>query len=130
MPATATTKGAHRPATNAENEILFGFVAVESPLRFIFKSTTHADEVHLVDLEEYWHSGKCTCQHFEFRIEPLLSRGMIKPCTPQAWCKHIRKAREMVAQAAINRLAEVFSPRKKTKTHEHEHEHYPQETEA
>lgn len=77
----------------------------QEPLRFLIKSRSRLSVVHVVDLEEYWHSGWCTCEEFAFRIEPLLRRRIIEPCTDRAWCSHIREAREVVAEAAINAVA-------------------------
>lgn len=92
---------------NTKNEKLVALQIInqQEPLRFLVSSDTRSDVVHLVDLESYWHSGQCGCEEFIFRIEPLLRRKIIDPCTPRAYCKHIRCARDVVAEAAINAVA-------------------------
>ena len=92
-------------ATLSERMVALRVIDQQEPLRFLIKSRSRDDIVHLVDLESYWHSGWCSCEHFEMRIEPLLRRRLIEPCSRRAWCEHIRRAREVVTEAAINAVA-------------------------
>ena len=71
------------------------------PLRYLFKSESRNDIVHVVDLEDWNGSGSCTCEHFEFRIAPLLTRQIIEPHTARSRCVHIRRAREIQADITI-----------------------------
>ena len=91
--------------TRNEKLVVLRVVNQQEPLRFLISSDSRPDVVHLVDLESYWHSGQCGCEEFTFRIEPLLRRRVIEPCSPRAFCKHIRCARDVVAEAAINAVA-------------------------
>lgn len=95
------------PLARTPNEELIALQVIDQqePLRFLVQSRSRMDVVHLVDLEEYWQSGRCSCENFTFQIEPLLRRLIVRPNTPRAWCKHIRCAREVVVQAAIRAVA-------------------------
>ena len=72
----------------------------ESITRFIFFSETQKDVAHVVDLMD----GECTCQNFQFRIKPLLERGVIKPNEAVAKCKHMKFAREILCDEIIKQL--------------------------
>jgi len=71
----------------------------DHPLRFLVASDTQPDVSHLVDLSEHEGRGRCSCQHFEFRIAPNIEAGL-----PHEKCKHIRAAREYLADAVIAKL--------------------------
>ncbi len=93
-------------ATQNEKLVALRVIDQQEPLVFLLKSKSRPlTVIHRVDLEEYWHSGKCTCETFEMRIEPLLRRKLIDPNTRRAWCEHIKRAREVVAEAAITAVA-------------------------
>lgn len=81
----------------------------DGPLR-IFVPSDNTDNEHLVELDAFGGFGRCSCQHFEFRMLPLLepqSPGAPKP--PGAWhqCRHIKAAREFFTNAMIARLAQT-----------------------
>jgi hypothetical protein len=71
----------------------------DHPLRFLVVSDTQPDVSHLVDLGEFEGKGKCSCQHFEFRIQPDIEVGL-----PHKRCKHIDAARCYLADAVIEKL--------------------------
>lgn len=59
-------------------------------------------ETYLVDLLEYFGSGRCSCQDFNIRCAPGLERrfGPGEPCR----CKHIRAARCYLGIELVERL--------------------------
>lgn len=93
---------------------IYGLTTRENPLRFLFQSSSETNKVHVVDLDNKEFSQqhgrevvkyeRCTCEHFQFRIEPLIRSKTVLPDTPQARCKHIRRAREMLATNARDML--------------------------
>ena len=74
----------------------------ESPTRFVFFSDSQKDTAHIVDLME----GECSCQNFQFRIKPLLDRGVLKKADKLAKCKHIKKARDILVDQILQQLRE------------------------
>ncbi len=72
----------------------------ESITRFVFYSNTQKDTAHVVDLME----GECSCQNFQFRIKPLLEKGIIDATDSVAKCKHMKLAREILCDNIINQL--------------------------
>jgi len=61
-------------------------------------------EAYLVDIISYSGNGKCSCPHFEFRLEPKVKTGEIHRC------KHILASREMALDIIIH--AEINSLKK------------------
>ena len=59
---------------------------LDPPYRFLVKSLTRKDNVHLVDLEEYDGYGECSCEYFSFRIRPELDNNN----NPKKQCRHLR----------------------------------------
>ena len=49
-------------------------IILGEPLRFHVQSKPGSPQ-YLVDLEDYGFNGACGCQHFEFRLQPELTRG-------------------------------------------------------
>lgn len=83
-------------------------VISEDCMRWLFESRSRRDEWHLVDLSDWECSGSCSCEAFQFRIQPLLACRAIRPHSDQAKCRHIREAekalslrvkRQLVAQS-------------------------------
>jgi hypothetical protein len=73
----------------------------ESPVRYIFEAKSTKGEAHVVDLLAFDGLGECSCQHFQFRIMPLVRRGLIEKGNPLGHCKHIRRAREKFCDMAL-----------------------------
>lgn len=74
-------------------------------LRFRVTSETQTDVTHLVDLGAFKGHGRCSCQHFEFRILPELDAGRIA-----GKCKHITACRDQLADEVIRRVLETEGP--------------------
>lgn len=72
----------------------------ESPTRFVFMSETQKNTAHIVDLLD----NECSCQNFQFRIKPLLDKGIIEARDPVAKCKHMKIAREALCDQVIEKL--------------------------
>lgn len=100
----------------SEIEQFYVATRYDGPLRYHVNSASNPHDNHLVELDAYRLNGKCTCQHFGFRLEPLLSRGMgpeqavaeghakLKDGTPiehALRCKHIAAARAQFTDDAI-----------------------------
>lgn len=93
----------------------YGLVTQDSALRFVILSDERVDVAHMVDLSPWelderfnrmvrrWE--RCTCENFEMRIQPLLRSGTIKPDTAAARCKHINRARELLATKVRDMIA-------------------------
>lgn len=77
-------------------------------LRFQVASETQGDDVHhVVDLGAFKGHGRCSCQHFEFRILPELEAGRIV-----GHCKHIEACRDFLADEVIQRVLETEKKQK------------------
>jgi hypothetical protein len=70
----------------------------EPPLRFLVKSAKFADRQYLVDLGEYEGHGRCDCPHFRCKLEGEIQTGKRGK---DYRCKHIRAAREVLADGFI-----------------------------
>ncbi len=42
-------------------------------LRFTMPSRSRPHEAHMVDLDAYELNGRCSCEHFQFKLEPFLA---------------------------------------------------------
>jgi len=81
----------------------------ESPTRYIFESLNQNGVAHLVDLESNSLQGECSCQHFQYRINPMIQQGVINVKSEKARCKHIRVARQIFYDVVIERYSELIS---------------------
>ncbi len=72
----------------------------DSPLRYQVDSHTRGETKHLVEIDAYDGAGKCSCEHFTFRLEPLLKQGNITP-SDATRCHHIVEAREVFTDEVI-----------------------------
>lgn len=81
--------------------------------RWHFQSTENPDIFHTVDLTEWDCSGACSCQHFEMRIRPLLTRRVIRPHDERARCKHIRRADKILCYRVKKQLSRQLNPNPK-----------------
>lgn len=70
-------------------------------LRFRFTSDSRPDISHVVDLGEYNGFGECSCEDFQYRLAPALTRGEI----PATRCKHLIAAREYLVNQVISRIS-------------------------
>lgn len=73
-------------------------------LRWTVTSASRADVEHVVDLGAFCGYGQCSCEHFEFRIRPLLEAGSADPPTR---CAHILAARASFTNDMIQRLSDL-----------------------
>lgn len=74
----------------------------DNPLRFHVVSDSQREIEHLVDLAENGTFGKCSCQHFEFRLQPALDQGITPDASER--CKHLKAARDHLCDQVIARL--------------------------
>ena len=79
----------------------------DNMLRFRVTSENEPGKAYLVDLTSYWCNGQCSCEDFQFRHEPLLSRkyydsGQDSSKIDTFRCKHIRAVREVFTNHMIN----------------------------
>jgi len=70
-------------------------------LRFRFTSQNRPEISHIVDLGEFDGFGECSCEDFQYRIAPALTKGE----RPAARCKHLIAAREHLLNLVINRVS-------------------------
>lgn len=78
----------------------------DNPLRFIVTSQTEGESKnYIVQLDAYWCTGQCTCEDFQFRHEPILTR---RPSNDDESlrCKHIEAARQCFASHMIRLLSQ------------------------
>jgi hypothetical protein len=72
-------------------------------LRFRFVSEARPDISHVVDLGAFDGFGECSCEDFQFRLLPALSRGLAATGTR---CKHLLAARETLLAELIARITD------------------------
>lgn len=70
-------------------------------LRYRVTSDSQDGVDHLVDLAEFGGNGRCSCQHFDFRIRPELEAGQTPPVTR---CKHIDAALIALALDVVKKI--------------------------
>ncbi len=68
-------------------------------LRFRVTSDSQPEVEHVVDLGAFVGHGRCSCQHFEFRILPDVEAGRVA-----GRCKHIQAARDYLADEVIGQV--------------------------
>lgn len=73
----------------------------DGPLRFLVASNTRPEIEHVAELDTYDGLGRCSCEHFEFRSEPLASRGAREA---ELRCRHIRAARTFLRKLLAKKL--------------------------
>ena len=86
----------------------------ESPTRYVFFSLHQEGVSHMVDLESNNLQGECSCQHYQYRIFPLITQGIISLSSEKARCKHIRVARQIFYDVIIDRYAELTKSKSDT----------------
>jgi hypothetical protein len=74
----------------------------DTTLRFFVASDSRPDERHLVDLGENFPLGKCMCEQFSFRVQPIIDKGQTVAVSMR--CKHIEAAREYLLAKLILEL--------------------------
>ena len=80
-------------------------VVAESATRYLFESKRQKGCVHLVDLEANDLNGECSCQHYQYRVAPMIKQGLLKPDSEKARCKHIRVARQLFYEITIKAIS-------------------------
>lgn len=73
-----------------------------NPFVFQVGSSNRPDVLHRVDLTENSGIGKCSCEHFEFRIQPAIDQGGHRTGHPVR-CRHIVAARDACLDNVIQR---------------------------
>jgi hypothetical protein len=80
--------------------------------RWQVESESNKEKEYLVDLLDYPLegdlNGSCTCEHFTFNLKPYLDKGYNQSLPLR--CKHIRKARAVLAGALLSREFERRNP--------------------
>lgn len=94
------------PLSEEELAELRNNVVAESATRYIFQSLSQKGCAHVVDLLENDLNGECSCQHYQYRITPMIKQGIIKADSEKARCKHMRIARQLFYEIAIKVLSE------------------------
>lgn len=82
-------------------------------LRWIVTSRTRPEIEHLVDLDAFGGVGRCSCEHFEFRIAPGLRDGQRIGAHR---CSHILVARGAFTDAMIQSLVKIRRERAGSET--------------
>lgn len=75
-----------------------------------FQSRRSPNVFHTVDLAEFDCSGACSCEHFDFKIRPLIRGGLIRPHSDAAKCKHIRRAEKILCYRIKKKLFASTNP--------------------
>jgi len=84
----------------------------DSPLRFLVTSQTEGDQkTYLVQLDSYWCTGRCSCEDFTFRHEPVLVRERHND-EQSLRCKHIKAARHCFTSHMVRLLSEQEGKKK------------------
>lgn len=76
-------------------------------LRWRVRSHTRPEIEHVVDLDAFAGNGACSCEHFEFRLAPLIRDGITGGKATR--CGHIMVAREAFA----NHMIQILGAREK-----------------
>ncbi len=84
----------------------------DGALRWIVTSRTRPEIEHLVDLDGFGGIGRCSCEHFEFRIAPDLRDGNRSGKAHR--CSHILAARNAFCDAMIQSLHRLRQTRAAT----------------
>lgn len=74
----------------------------DGPLRWRIQSTTRHDVEHLVELHRNGGIGKCTCEHFTYRLQPKIDQGCRVETATR--CHHILVARRSFTDLIIATL--------------------------
>lgn len=93
-----------KPALNALTRGRLTAHPHDNVLRWRVESLTRPGEIeHLVDLSAWCGNGACSCEHFEFRLAPLLRDGITGGQPTR--CGHILVARE----AFTNHMLQILT---------------------
>lgn len=77
----------------------------DGPLRWLVPSASRPGESHLVELDAYRGTGRCSCPDFTCRLEPVLRRPGEIGKTDKLRCKHIRLVRGYFLDQIIESMA-------------------------
>lgn len=95
-----------KPTLNAMTRGRLTAYPHDNVLRWRVTSNSRPDIEHVVDLGAWHGNGACSCEHFEFRLAPLLRDG-IGGGGKATRCGHIMVAREAFA----NHMIQILSAR-------------------
>ena len=87
--------------------------------RFHVGSRVKGRKAYLVDLEEYRWNGACSCEHFEYRMRPLLEQGAFPSKDLRCW--HIEHARDKLLRSLLPQIAKTINEKRKTKNEQTSH---------
>jgi hypothetical protein len=76
----------------------------DGALRWVVTSRSRPEIEHLVELDGFGGVGRCSCEHFEFRIAPDLREGRRVGAHR---CSHILAARNAFTDAMIQALLQA-----------------------
>jgi len=101
----------HSTSLSFEEELdaLRANATTESPTRYVFHSLNQSGIAHLVDLESNELQGECSCQHYQYRISPMIKQGVLDVKSEKARCKHMRVARQIFYDVIIERYSELVN---------------------
>ena len=82
----------------------------DNQMRWRVTSESETGKEYIVDLTSYWCNGQCSCEDFQYRHEPLLTRGYYDKGQDSRSidlyrCKHIRAVREVFCNHMIALVA-------------------------
>jgi hypothetical protein len=72
----------------------------DSPLRYMVDSHSRDGVEHLVEIDMYGGNGCCACEHFHYRLEPIMQNSGVKPSNATR-CIHIMEARDQFIDDVI-----------------------------
>jgi len=81
-------------------------VIIESPHRYIFPSATKRSVSHIVDLEDNFPAGECSCEHYQYKIKKMIDLRVIKKNSLDSNCKHLRVAKDLFYEMTIKAYVE------------------------
>lgn len=93
-----------KPSLNAQSRQRLVAHQHDNVLRWRVTSCSRPELVHVVDLAAWTGNGACSCEHFEFRLAPLLRDGAPRR-TQATRCGHILVARDAFANHMIQMLS-------------------------
>ena len=78
----------------------------DGPLRWLVPSSSNPGESHMVELNAYGVNGRCSCNDFTCRHEPMLRSNPVLGGVDKTRCKHIRLVRQHFLDTLIKELAQ------------------------
>lgn len=75
----------------------------DTPLRWLIPSGSRPVP-QLVELDAYQNFGRCSCEHFTYRLQPVFDEHPDALVDVKERCKHIVAAREALLNQVIDKL--------------------------